>query len=193
MSRKEPRADSVLGSLPKNQQEQLDFWLFDERPKVEDKVILERLRSDFCVSVSPSMLSRWKKFRKEERLLNTVVASAERANAVIERAEKNPSDTYAALQKLVTHFALHSADSYGGSPENNETLLAFVDRAIKFKREESRGEAVELLRKRLDLMERKVKEAEERQLKLNDAVKKAKEGGLSAEALKEIEERARIL
>jgi len=47
--------------------------------------------------------------------------------------------------------------------------------------------------RRVELLEKKLQEAEDRQARLNDAVKKAKEGGLSAEALKEIEAAAKIL
>jgi hypothetical protein len=185
---KEPKSTSILGSLPKNQQEQLDYWLFDERPKPEHAKILERLQLDFGVRVLPSTLSDWKKKRKGDRLLDSIVAGADKANAVMDQAEKNPADTYTALQKLVTHFAIHNADG-----ENDETLLAFVDRVIKFKKEDTRKEMVGVYKQRAEAAERRIQQAEERQAKLNDAVKKAKEGGISAEALKEIEAAAKIL
>jgi hypothetical protein len=64
---------SSLGRLSQLQITALDYWMFDERPKASLLVITRRIERDFGVRASVSMLSRWRKERKLDRLLESVL------------------------------------------------------------------------------------------------------------------------
>src|ERR1044071_4701858 len=102
MSRK-TRADSFWDNQPPARLAELDRWLFEENLSYEDAV---KCYAEFGGEVgSVASLARWRSRRAQERMLERIAAGAKHANAVVEKFQDNPSNTYAALLQMIGQAA----------------------------------------------------------------------------------------
>ncbi len=189
MSRK-ARSDSKIEGLPLNQRETLERWLFEENVSYDEA--RSRLFNDFNVRVSQSALHAWRGRCAQGRLLERIAASAQTANAVVQRFEENPADTYKALLGMVGKIAFDKALA---DELDAETIYNFTRLLIADKKEDTRLEALGLMKEKLELEFQKYKDSVAAQKKVieSELAKVTKGGGLSAAALRKIEEAAAIL
>ncbi len=61
------RADSVLAALPSEQRERLERWLMEEQLGL--RVVQERLKAEFGVTVSHDTVARYGKWLREEQTM----------------------------------------------------------------------------------------------------------------------------
>lgn len=179
---KKPRADAKLKGLPEADQE--TFWrmLHPEDAEVKPST-LEDLR-DFILrrydfeTLALSTLSEWRSwYALRQRTLN---AQARAEQAKLEWIRENPEATPEELERLGQMVFTAEAIEQG-------SIKGFV----MLMRERSRRQALDIDRRKLELLEAAAAEAK---AKLEAATAKAKsKGGISEETLAEIEAAANLL
>lgn len=104
-----PNSNSVLDSLPKNQQAQLEEWLFDEN--ISYKEASKRCGEILQISPAPapSALSGWYQRVAQRRMMDRIAASRSNANLVVDQLKKNPAKTYEALTGMIAQMAFEQS------------------------------------------------------------------------------------
>jgi|ERR1051326_3337257 hypothetical protein len=102
MSRK-TRADSFWDNQPAARLAELETWLFEQNVSYEEAV--KRYAGFGGETGSVASLARWRSRRAQERMLERITSSARQANAVVEKFQENPANTYSALLQMVGQAA----------------------------------------------------------------------------------------
>jgi hypothetical protein len=107
------RSDSKLDSLPANQRETLERWLFDDSPRLSCAEAASRLWQDFHVRSSETAVrafyKRARDARKVDEALESIVADAKSANLLLEKSEENFANFRAVTERLTAQLAAKKA------------------------------------------------------------------------------------
>lgn len=182
MSEKKPRADAKLKNLSDQQQE--DLWRCLHPSEGEDRkpMTLEEAQGEvplrYGFTVSLSALSEWRSWYALKRRTESTLSRIDQAQEELRKADPNVSAEK--LEQLGQ--MIFTAESIEGGQ-----VKAFV----ALMRERSRREELEINKRKLALLEDAARQAK---AKLEAAMTAAKSGGgLTPEALKQIEEAAGLL
>jgi len=141
-----PRSDSKLFTLPTEDQLKVFEWL----KRSSYKEVKEQVRQTLGISVSVGALhnawEKWAREELEERVLKSKGLTQEVIRAIGGDLDQLELATQAALQQVAFEMAMN-----GGDPK---TIRSFCDLLLKAK-------TLDLDRQKLDLKERRLKQAEE--------------------------------
>ena len=177
---KKPRSDAKLLQLPEEQQAQLAEWLLGGTPYHQAKALV---LAEFGVSTSLGALSSFWSEVCQPALLRRRAKAVETADAVAEAAKARPGSLDAATVDALRQKAFELAISPLSKPDDVAQLFSLV---LKAGDQSLKERQVSVSERRVALLEAKLQE-------VNKAVANAKAGGLTAEALAQIEEAARLL
>jgi len=135
------RSDSIWNSLPPEQRQKLEHWLFVER--VSFQVVKERAEKEWGVTGSVVGLSKFYHRVEGERVADELETAAETA-ARMEGTEGKLENLQASAMKVMGMRLLQNTVSRGDVKE-----LAVLNRAL------ARNEERKILNRRLDLAQRK--------------------------------------
>jgi hypothetical protein len=149
-----PRSDSVLDSLPPNQKEALEGWLFEEN--LSYQAAQKRLYQDFNVSSSRSALERFYSRVNQRRILAGIRENAGKAREIEEEFQKNAAPVPQAVVKLVTDLA------FGEITRGKNLDKDFVVKLTKLAVDSGlKAKKLELDERRIELLETQARQAEE--------------------------------
>lgn len=186
---KKPRSDALLFNLPEEQQAQLAEWMLDGIPFHKCK---ELVQAEFGVTVkslnpfsgfwsavvSPALIAR------RARAVNS---SNERA----EEARKHPGQFDAATIDALKEKAYNLAIAPGVNPKDVKALFGLVLQHNQWEKS-MKALALEVQKFQHELQVYRDSVAEQKS-KIEASLKTARSGGLSAEALAQIEAAAKLL
>lgn len=138
---KKTRSDSIIDGLPLNQQETLERWLFEEN--VSYALASERLLADFNVRCGQHALADFYQRTAQRRMLDRIVVSQGKKNAVLEKFKANPADTYQALLEVAGQIAFDKAFSEG-KEFDAETIFNFTKLVMTGKKQAMEAEDLKL-------------------------------------------------
>jgi len=175
---KKRRSDSKIDKLPENQRAALETWLFEEN--ISYDAALKRLFEDFNFRCSRSCLGEWRSARADVRMLDAIVQRAQKANAVQEVFEKNPSESYSALLNMIGQFAFQMQVDGGEKPslEVVERIAGLMEMGLKAQYDSAQ---LRMKERDLELKERRVKLLEQKAALAEAAEGTMRDGSLSEE------------
>lgn len=157
-----PRSDSKLDSLPANQKQALEQWLFEENISLDEAQ--KRVWQDFNVRCSTASLSGFYQRVSQRRLLERITENARKATEIEDQFQKNKAPVPAAVVKLVTQLAFEEITA--GKDLDKDFVVKLtklaVDSGLKAKK-------LELDERRIALLEEKAQQATEAEKALSDS------------------------
>lgn len=182
MSLKKPRPDAKLLGLSEAQQMQLSDWMLT--PGLSYAKIKALIKADFGVSTSAAALSCYYTQFVSQELLRRRARIVSVCDQFTSEAQRSPGTMDRATIDAIAQKAFELSISPGADPDDLQKMMTLI---LKARDQDLKGEALKLQTRRLELLE-----AERTQVK-DKLTKIVEKGGLSPEALKEIEQAARIL
>lgn len=181
MSTRKPRSDAKLLNLPEVQQAQLCEWMLSGIPLHKVRELVETEFGVVVESLSP--FSRfWSEVCSHAHLAQRSRAS-QMAGVIAEEASKRPGEFDAATIDAIKQRAFELAMRPGCEPSDVKSLFMLIQ---KSRDQDLKAQQIDLQRRRLDALEAQLQA-------VNAAVTSAKDGGLTPETLRKIEEAAKIL
>jgi hypothetical protein len=182
MSLKKPRSDSKLDALDVDQQRQLCEWLLT--PGLSYEVVKKMVLDEFNTSTSARALSSFYQSYVAAYLIQRRAQAVGVAKELHGDMEKTPGKFDEATIDALSQKAFEFAQNPMVDPRDVKQLFSLV---LKARDQSLKEQDISIKLRRLELLEKSSTQAKEKLTALT------KKGGLSADALKEIERAAKIL
>ena len=190
------RSDSVLDSLPADQQAALERWLCEVNISYEQAQ--ERLLEQYAVTVSKSALVKFFQVRKREAMLETIADNAHAAQAIQSQLAIHSHDSFDALLQMIGQSAfemkMRGEELPLGSLKDLAEIAALGLKAKTDARKiDQKDNEIAIAKGKFQLeLEKYQATVAEQKRKITDALTRSK-GGLTPETLRQIEEAASLL
>jgi uncharacterized protein YoaH (UPF0181 family) len=183
MSSRKPNSNAVLPHLPMEQQQALVSWLLDEGMSYRDAV--KKLAKEYRVRTNHDAVFNYYHDFCVPELLRRRAVQVGTATAVMDEARSSPGGwTEAALENL-GQMAFEMSMRPGVDPKDVKAIFTLVLKSVDQK---AKASAAELEREKFELLKKKAEFADEVKKQAEN-----REGGITAEDMREIERKLKIL
>lgn len=179
---KKPRSDSKLDALDLDQQRQLCEWLLT--PGLSYERVKKLVFDEFNVSTTAGSLSVFYQSYVSAYLIQRRAQSVGVAKEVGAEIRKTPGQFSEATIDALEQKAFELANNPMVDPKAIASVFVLL---LKARDQELKKSDIEIKLRRLEILERSATQAKEKLTEI------ASKGGLSSEALKQIEQAAKIL
>lgn len=170
--------------------EQIREWAAEGKTLAE---IVQQLREDGVTSSISSVgeyLQRMRDKDSEEAFLSQIASGANHCRQVEAEFAKNPAPELETVMKMHRVLSMQMATQANANPKAFKILGSLMASLLEYARLQKKGEELAQAERKLKILEENHAKAK---AELESALTKRTDGGLTPEALKQIEEAAKLL